>query len=76
MEAKYEEITLGEPICIKIKQIYFSDVPWHKCYRQVADKFTVFKRILRKFYSIINNVELLKKTLQFSEKDIMDVFSI
>jgi len=76
MEAKYEEITLGEPICIKIKQMYFSEIPWPKCYREVAEKLTLLKKILRKFYNTIDNVEVLKKAIKFTEEDIKDVFSM
>jgi hypothetical protein len=76
MEAKYEEITLGETICIKLKKMYFNDTPWPKCYRQIADKLTLLKKILRKFYNVNDNVEILKMAIKYSDKDIEDVFSM
>lgn len=76
MEAIMPEITLGEIICIRIKQIYFSDESWPDCYQKVANKFTVFKRIMRKIYPDTEIVEILKKVQKFDTMDIQEIFSM
>ena len=58
MEAKYQEIILGEPICKRLKEIYFSDISWPKCSRQIANKFTLLKKVMRKIYSDMDILEL------------------
>lgn len=75
-EAKYEEITLGETICKIIKEVFYKDIPWPSCYRQVADKFTIFKKILREFHNEKDNVKILKQVQHFKEKDVMEVFDL
>jgi hypothetical protein len=74
MEAKYPEITLGEPVCSKLKDIYFKDIPWSQCHRQVASKFTALKEIITKFYADRTRIDALKELILYSDKDIMDVF--
>jgi hypothetical protein len=78
-EAKYPEVTLSEYICSKIKNIYFADKIWPECYRQVANKFTEFKVIVRKFYGGYtrdDNIELLKRVRHFAENDIKEAFEM
>lgn len=68
-------ITLGEPICKKIKQIYFPDEQWSKsCYTQVAKKYTELKQLARKVFVQKTDEELLKILSKFSERDIEDMF--
>jgi hypothetical protein len=78
------EITLGEQICIKIKNIYYRDICWSKCYRDVSNKFDQLKRVARKFYSVEHKtarfyankeeLEMLKKLSRYSEEAIKDAF--
>ena len=74
MEAKYPEITLGEPICIQLKQMYFPETPWPECYRQIADRLTELKKIARKFYVGKDNCEILKEIIKYSDDDIREMF--
>ncbi len=76
MEAKYPEITLGETICRKIKDIYFPGVRWPDCYQDVAGKFTLFKNILRKIYPEKDILEILTSVQRFDTLDIQEVFSM
>ena len=69
------EITLGEGICAKLKVIYFSDKAWIDCYKQVAEKFTVMKNIMRKFYTEKTDTEILKELIKYDTTDIEDIFS-
>ena len=74
MEAKYPEITLGENICIKLKEIYFKDIPWVECYREVAKKLSELKVIGKKFYVDKNIIEVLTELNKYSHQDIIDAF--
>jgi hypothetical protein len=76
MEAKEPEITLGEPICEKIKQLYYNDRPWIECYKDVAKIFTELKRRAHLFYVDKNRVEVLKELSKYCHQDIKDVFHI
>jgi hypothetical protein len=76
MEAKYQEITLGEPVCGKLRDIYFRDIPWVDCHNDVIQKFTALKMIVSKFYSDKVLVEALKELVRYSEQDIIDVFAM
>lgn len=76
MEAKYPEITLGEPIYEKLKQIYFANAPWSECYRQVADKFTLVKRIMRKIYPDKDILDLLREINKFDTMSYQDAFDM
>lgn len=76
MEAKYPEITLGEPICIKIKEIFYPNIPWPDCYRKVADKFTELKHIARKFYAGKDIIEILQELNKYNQEDIADMFHV
>ena len=77
MNEKYTEFTelvaLSEPICIKIKQLYFPDTSWFECYRKVAAKFTEVKRKARKCLPQMNEKEMLKELRNFSTTDIEDM---
>jgi hypothetical protein len=75
MEAKYQEIVLGERVCEKLKDIYFKDIPWVECHKQVADKLTHLKRIAKRFYVDKDRVEILKELVKYSEQDIVDAFN-
>jgi hypothetical protein len=74
-EAKFEEITLGEAVCITLRNIYHTDTPWPACYQQVADKFTELKKIMRKFYADKSDLEILKELVRYSQDDIKDAFA-
>jgi hypothetical protein len=76
MEAKYPEITLGESVCSKIKQIYFSEEKSPDCHRKVADKFTLFKKIMRKIYPDSDNVEILQSVARFDTLEIQEIFDM
>lgn len=69
-----DEIILGTPICEKLKVIYFSDIPWVNCYRDVAAKFIALKAIARRFYVDKTNVEVLNELIKYSDQDIYDAF--
>jgi hypothetical protein len=73
MEAKLPEITLGETICEKLKNIYFHDESWISCYKKVAYKFSELKKIAKRFYSDKSNIEVLREICKFSENDIKDI---
>lgn len=71
-----KEINLGVDVCKKLKDIYFADSSWNDCHQKVSQKFTVFKKILRKFYSESNNVELLKRIKLFDTLSFQEVFEM
>ncbi len=72
----YPEITLGENICRKLKEMYFSDKSWPECYKDVAKKLSELKTKMKQFYNVPSNEQALKILQTFSEKDIQEVFDI
>lgn len=74
MEASYQEITLGIPVCVKLKAIYFRDAPWAECYRDVAAKLSQLKAILKQFYGEKTTVEVMKELLMYNDQGIMEAF--
>lgn len=76
MDAKYPEINLGSTICTKLKQIYFPDEYWAKCYKHVAQKFSELKRIMNKFYTEKTELEILRELQRYSEADIKEAFAL
>lgn len=66
------EVNLGAPVCEKLRNIYFKDIPWVKCCRDVADKFTELKAVARKFWPDKSSLEIVQELYKFSESDIMD----
>ena len=71
-----EIINLGEPICEKIKQIYFPVAPHSGCYNEIGAKFTDLKKIARKFFSGKTEKEMLIELGRFSKEDIEDMFHV
>lgn len=75
MEAKLPEITLAETICEKLKQIYFHNVPWSECYKQVELKFTKLKLLARKVYGNKTERDMLSELTKYSMEDIKDAIN-
>ncbi len=76
MEAKYPEINLGAEICEKLKIIYFSNIAWPECYKDISIKFTELKKIMRKFYTEKSDLDILKELIKYDTMDIEDVFNL
>lgn len=76
MEAKYLEITLGQAICEKLRAIYFSNISWPDCYKDVASKFTELKQRMRKFYTDKHDLDILKELIKYDTMDIEEVFNM
>ena len=74
MEAKIPEITLGESVCVKLKDIYFKEIAWVDCYRDVAKKLSEMKAIGKEFYVDKNCTEVLSELIRYSHQDIVDAF--
>jgi hypothetical protein len=74
MDAIAGEINQGAIVCARLKIIYFNQVPWIECYRDVANKFTTLKKIMREFYSQ-NDKEIIPMLIKYSEEDIMEAFN-
>lgn len=67
---------LGTPVCEKLRIIYFNDVPWIKCSKDVANKFTELKKIFRKFYPKDDELNILIKLSKFESHDIREMFEL
>jgi hypothetical protein len=74
MDAKFQEIILGEMVCEKLKIIYHSDISWVQAVNLVAAKFSSLKTISRTFYVGMSEVEMLNTISKYSNGDIMDAF--
>lgn len=66
------EIMLGENVCVKIKNIYFKELPWANCYKDVAHKFSMLKSVACKFYPEKNKIDILLEICKYNEQDIID----
>jgi len=73
MEAKHPEITLGEPICQKLREIYYPEFAWIDCYKLIAIRFSKLKNIAKNFYCDKNERYILSELTRYSEQDIKDV---
>jgi hypothetical protein len=67
-------VALGEKVCERLKDIYFSDQSWQVCYKEVAVKFTELKRIMRKFYTDKSDMDILKEVASYDTMDIQEIF--
>lgn len=76
MDAKLPDITLGETVCIMLKRMYFPDTPWQECYKDVANKFSELKAVMRKFYTGKTDLEILHEIRRYSEDDISEAFCL
>lgn len=63
-------------MCEKLKDIYFKEISWSECHREVAKKFSELKKIMRKFYSGQSDEDILAKLITYSNQDIIDAFSL
>lgn len=73
--ARLEQITLGEFICSKIKDIYFNEEPWSPILSdKVANKFTQLKCITRNLYKDKSEIDLLKHLCKFDRQSFVDCF--
>ena len=71
-----EVINLGEPICEKIKQIYFPVIPHSACYKAVAAKFDDLKKRARRYYPDMSQKEMLIELIKYSKEDIEEMFHV
>lgn len=76
MEATPREIIAGESICKKLKNLYFANTEWQLCYKDVGKKFTILKRIMRKFHTDLDTLDILKKIDEFDSLDFDEAFSL
>jgi hypothetical protein len=65
---------LGEGICSAIKTIFYPDIPWPKCYMQVAKKFSELKAKGIKFYGNKTKFEVVQELTKYSHQDMIDLF--
>jgi hypothetical protein len=57
-------------VCKKLRDIYYPDKKWAECYGEVAMKFSLIKKIAKKFYSHMNDREILSELNKYSNCDI------
>jgi len=74
MEAIRKQITLGEPICVKLKQIFFATKSWPECKQDLPKLFSKLKTVARKYYK--NEVEMLESLNKYTEQDIRDALNV
>lgn len=80
MDEKYperaREIMLGEPICLRLKMIYYSTVPWIKCYRHVGDIYAQLKKKARIYHHDKSEIEFLGELIRYTDQDIKDALEL
>lgn len=67
-----EEINLGATVCSNIKETFYPDTPWVKCYIQVGGIFTRLKKVLRKVYPNKSTAEIIQVLIQYGSEDLRD----
>ncbi len=75
-EAKFPEITFGESVCEKLKNVYFIERKWPDCYKDVGRKFTELKSIAREFYAGQDELAVLRELAKYSEQDLKEMLEI
>ncbi len=74
MSYKNKDIETGARICARLKQYYYRDVAWVDCYKDVADKFGVLKRIARPYYKDLSYTEFLFKLSTYNLTEMNEAF--
>ena len=59
-----EEINLGSQVCAQLKNIYFNEVAWIDCHKEISFKFTALKDQMRKLYPDMTNLCLIREILR------------
>ena len=68
-------VTAGEMFAVKMKNAIFPDRPWTPLIAlSVGYTMSAFKKVAKKFYPELNEVQLLHKLGGYSEIDIVDGF--
>jgi predicted nuclease of restriction endonuclease-like RecB superfamily len=76
MVAKYEQTTLGEAVIPKLKDIFYPNISWQTCYKEVAQRLSALMTISRKFYADKSDLDILKELIKYSTDDIRDAFGL
>ena len=71
-EAKLPEITLGESICTKLKQIYHLNQPWAQLKHSIPAKLVRLKQTMRTAYPDWDEAMRLRELARFTEQDIRE----
>ena len=69
-----QEIILGANVCERLKNIYFKEMNWIDCYRNIAVKFSFLKSISKRFDIDKSNLQVLNELIKYSNQDILDAF--
>ena len=71
------EIELGARVCTMIKENNFKNTPWDGNVSTAVSKiFTNVKKIARKFYAELSELEMLEKLAQYKTEEIMEVLEL
>jgi hypothetical protein len=71
-EPRLNEITLGEEICEKLRNIYFPEKKNQEVYKHLARGLATMKTIASVYYPDLPLVERLKKIRSWTEDDIKE----
>ena len=70
----YQLMSLGEPVCLTLKNIYFTDRTWFSCYLEVAVKLIELKKYAREFYKDQDDLEMLQQLGKLSNSALKAFF--
>ena len=65
LELAHIEINAGARVTKVLKDMYFADVPWSKCYKKVANHFTEIKVQMREKFPDKTNMELIEEFMSY-----------
>jgi hypothetical protein len=61
---------------MKIKNIYYNEIGWLECYKDISKKLTELKKIAREFYVDRCEHDVAMELARYSESDIKDMMAI
>jgi hypothetical protein len=69
---KYQRIVLGADVCKLLKEIYFADIKWQKCYWAVGEKYTLLKKRARIAFADKTEPQVIDEIRTWTKQDIED----
>ena len=75
MEAKLNQVRLGEAMCSKLRRICHGDKSWGDVWQDVSIKFTILKEKSKIYYPDKDLDSILKELIRWPDEDIVQLIS-
>jgi hypothetical protein len=74
--AAMPEVTIGDLLAIKIKNAIYPDEPWVKVAFKIGYDMTAIKKLGRKYYPHMNEIELITTLSKYDEESIKEAYQL